>query len=189
MAKELTIGSWLESFEGHLAALEAADQRVSRLLEFGGGFEGWLKFEMASLLTAAPWNFRPWIKNSPGDVGIEYRAALHEHETKLIDLWASPYAKAKAWNFVELKLAFNNYNARKQFASWRSDLEALRRIDRSKDQQVPASIGSIMFGVGFEKPEFEELIESSRIEAQPRKPRLSSLALRQGDLWIAALIE
>lgn len=189
MARELNIESWLEHFEDHLAALESADQRVSRLVEFGGGFESWLKFEMASLLTAPPWEYRPWVAGCPGDVGIEYRAALDGHETKLVDLWASPTAKAKSWHFVELKLAFNNYNAAKQFASWRSDLEALRRIDASIDQQVPASIGSIMFGVGFEKPQFDALVESSRTATQPRKPRLSSLALRQGHLFIAALIE
>ena len=188
---DLTIFNWLSDFEAHLGVMESTGERISQLTEFGQGFESWLKFEMGMLLTGAPRRYRPWFGNTPGDVGIEYRAALLEGSSKLIDLWASPRAGATTWHFVELKVAFNNYNAGKQFASWRADFESLRRIDRTVPKQVPESVGSVMFGAGFDGPRFDELVKKSSelLHTSVTPSWTTAVKLRQGDLRIAALIE
>ncbi len=157
------------------------------------GFEDWLKFEMAALLCREPWNYERWHGEVPGDVGLEYRAVLSGKETKLVDLWASPFrstrtATAKRWHFLELKVAFNNANAAKQFASWRADFEMLTHLDRRYAEQRPCSVASVVFGVGFEKAKFER--ESSRAcRGLSGKPVAHNVKTDSHPLRIHALVE
>jgi hypothetical protein len=189
MTDTLTIRGWLDRFTDHLKTIEGDEKRVTRLTNLGGGFESWLKFEMATLLMAPPFEYSPWGGpglDTEGDVGIEYRARLEDGSQKLVDLWASPAHNAKRWLFVELKVAFDNYNAQKQFASWRADFEALRRIDGREPLQRVAGIASVIFGAGFTRRRFQELME----DAAPRriKPWVEVVTLDAKDLRIAALV-
>jgi hypothetical protein len=171
-SRELTVEGWLADFAACLRRLESHDGRVSHVCSMFHGFEGWLKFEMAALLCRKPWNYRGWLAETPGDVGLEYRAVLRGKETKLIDLWASPKPKAKHWHFVELKVAFDNPNATKQFAAWRGDFEILRTLDHRQTEQKVKSIGSVLFAYDLPKTHFEERVRTALKDLVPC-PRLA----------------
>lgn len=130
-----------------------------------------------------------------GDVGLEYRALLKgkDKETKLIDLWASPFRStkkrsAKNWHFVELKVAFNNANANKQLESWRADFEFLRQLDRRLPEQKPKSFTSVAFGVGFDREQFRSRSERAVADLNV-EPASFELKTRGGPVFVAVLSE
>lgn len=189
----LTVWRWIDETVEHLALLERADRRVSHICSMHHGFEGWLKFEMAAVLCRPPWRYQRWIDEQPGDVGLEYRAVLAGRETKLIDLWAAPFKTssrrtAKSWHFVELKVAFNNPNATKQFASWRADFDLLRAMDRRRKDQRASSLASLVFGVGFSRAEFQKASDRA-CEGTGLQPVLREVPTGLGPLLIHALVE
>ncbi len=184
MAKQqrLTIPLWVQSAIDHLKSMEQVDGRVGHICSMENGFEDWLKFEMAALLRRSPWNYERWIGDEPGDVGLEYCAELRGVPPKRIDLWASPFLSqpndvARSWNFLELKVAFDNYNAAKQFAAWRADFDALRRIDcRHKEQRVE-QIGALIVAPGFSEESFAKASTRAR---NGLKAELKSFKMRAG---------
>jgi hypothetical protein len=189
----LTMGRWMEDTIDHLNAMERADGRLSHICSMHHGFESWLKFEMAAVLCRKPWNYQRWIGAKPGDVGLEYRAVLAGRETKLIDLWAAPFRTnskrtAKSWHFVELKVAFNNANAAKQFASWRADFDLLRTMDLRRRDQKALSLASVMFGFGFDTEEFRTA-SSRACERLGVQPVMHEVPTALGSLLIHVLAD
>jgi len=193
--KILTIRKWIATFSSRILRLESSKLtkgRLRRIVAFWNSFEDWIKFEMADaagrLQESEDWG--------DGDnVGVEYRATLTTRtkagwpRRKLVDVWAACEPRAVRWHFVELKVAFDNSNAQKQFWSWRKDLESLRKIDRRIGEQIPASISSIMFAVGFSRKALLGRVGKATAGLGCPKPLMERLPL--GDKWIdvVAIVE
>jgi len=112
------------------------------------GFEKWF---------ATEWML--WLQHTRGlgvqDVGVEYKARLHDKrpdgrpDEKQVDLWwsAGGAGAGSPWNFVELKVVFNNVNKGKMLASAGWDLGCLSRLDTNYEKPAAASV--IVIGAGF----------------------------------------
>ena len=191
MTKVLSAQRWLEVFQERLERREKTDGVLSAVMAHKNGFENWLKFEMAAVVQQPPWGYLPWINRERGDVGLEYRADRRKGPKKLVDLWASPHKGAKSWHFAELKVAFNNTNAIKQFLSWRRDFEALRELDGRKTTQRVASLMSVMFAVGFTEDEVDVRVKKATGQLVGGNPRVwqGSIETRHATLHLVALLD
>lgn len=136
--------------------------QLARMASFWNSFEGWLKWELASV-ACEQWGCRPWETQLPTaewlSIGVEYKAQLVTRQMmtrvkKQIDLWVCP-PRSKKHVYVELKVAFNNGNAKKQFASARDDLACLLAVE----QAMLAGWVVLIVVVGFERSYFDGWLE------------------------------
>jgi hypothetical protein len=142
-------------------------REVVRIASFWNSFEGWLKYELALALCEE--GFRPWTSNEDdagqGTIGVEYKAASRNGNSRMdiqtrkqIDLWVSTRTDMensnKKWHAIELKVAFNNANAKKQVASWAEDFASLCRL---RDRNIESRL-AVLVAVGFEKDSIEDVV-------------------------------
>lgn len=128
-------------------------ERLDSVASHWNGFEGWLKFELASELRRR-FDVLPWQQNTAGrwehgQIGVEYRYRRTERaeseKAKLIDLWLGNPRTL----YFELKVAFANSNATKQIRSWRADFEKLTAIfDGEADVD---GFASVLVAVGHDE--------------------------------------
>ncbi|MBX3269801.1 MAG: hypothetical protein KF729_06050 [Sandaracinaceae bacterium] len=155
----------LDSLIEEIRAYLAGHERLPRVAGYWHGFEGWLKFEIATELERAH-QIQPWTRSGSGwtwgDIGVEYRYRQVKSDdrdgnepTKLIDLWVGNEP-----TYVELKNAFRNANAGKQLRSWRADFEKLT-IVLEGDSKV-RGYASILVAVGHNDREWSEAIQALR---------------------------
>lgn len=140
----------------------AAHERLDGVAGYWNGFEGWLKFEIATELErryqVAPWT-KAGAKWTWGDVGVEYRyrqPSSRSHDgnehAKLIDIWLGHDPSY----YFELKVAFCNSNAGKQLRSWRTDFEKLAIVLEGDGQAQ--GYASVLVAVGHEDRQWAEAI-------------------------------
>lgn len=114
-----------------------------------GSFEGWIRGELIVQLLGTK-------SISADDIGVEYTATLKTEKgeprpQKRVDLWVR--ARPKGWHYLELKVVFNNAHQEKQFGSWRSDFEALKRL---ANHEQAAGVASFAIGVWFDESGWEQ---------------------------------
>ncbi|GAB4209391.1 MAG: hypothetical protein OHK0013_28790 [Sandaracinaceae bacterium] len=121
--------------------------RTEHLQTLPNGFEKWLATEWLLWIGADQ-------KLDRARIGTEYKATLesadtgeHSREQKQIDLWWAVDDPTKGpWNYVELKVVFNNANRKKVFTSAGWDLSYLSRLARSERPHFRAIV---VVGSGF----------------------------------------
>lgn len=172
-AKAIDLVNIGECFAGFVSDDEWwGGSRATHLQDVANGFEKWLATEWLLWLRARG-------PLPPGGVGIEYKARLAKtadseaREQKQVDLWWSTAAGGDGapWNFVELKVVFNNHNKGKLFASAGSDLWCLAHLDRGYEKPNAAAV--IAVGVGFSPAEWTAGLsrvveEAGEVEAETR---------------------
>jgi len=138
----------------------ATHERLDGVAGYWNGFEGWLKFEIATELERR-YQVAPWTKAGTswtwGDVGVEYRYRQspgrssdgNEH-AKLIDIWLGHDPSY----YFELKVAFYNSNAWKQLRSWRADFEKLAIVLEGDPQA--RGYASVLVAVGYNNDQWSE---------------------------------
>lgn len=140
----------------------AAHERLDRVAGYWNGFEGWLKFEIATALEVQ-YGVKPWVRSGASwarnDIGVEYRYRQGPRqsrggsgEAKLIDLWLGH----SPTHYFELKVVFQNSNAGKQLRSWRADFEKLA-IVLEGDRQAQG-YASVLVAVGHDDKQWAEAI-------------------------------
>ena len=89
-----------------------------------------------------------------------------------------------------MKVAFDNFNAAKQFAGWGAEFELLRTLDRRRHDQKAESIASVQFAYGFSEPDFQRLMAKTLKGIMPAPRQLShALSLGSESLRVAALVD
>lgn len=147
MPKTIPINVLCEEFITYLSTKTKQLDCISKLQS---GFEDWLKFEFCNMCTKKDWN---WSANN--QFGVEYCAHLKDvSDTKTIDIWT--YGNEELWNYIELKVVFNNLNKNKQFGSWVDDYESLKQLN---DNEKAFGIASIILGIDFEEREWMNAIK------------------------------
>lgn len=142
----------------------AAHERLDGVAGYWNGFEGWLKFEIATELERR-YQVAPWIKAGTswtwGDIGVEYRyrqspgrSSDENERAKLIDIW---FGHDPSYYF-ELKVAFCNKNAGKQLRSWRADFEKLAIV--LEGDRRAQGFASVLVAVGYEDKRWFEATRS-----------------------------
>lgn len=131
-ATSITGPPTLDDVLGVMQTYLGQHDRLDAVASHWNGFEGWLKFELATELrrrfAVLPWQRNAAGKWEHGQIGVEYRyrrtGRAESEQAKLIDLWLGNPRTL----YFELKVAFANGNATKQIRSWRADFEKLTAI-------------------------------------------------------------
>lgn len=142
----------------------AAHERLDAVASHWNGFEGWLKFELATelrrRLQVVPWQRNTGGKWERGQIGVEYRHKREERgepeKAKLIDLWVGNPGTL----YFELKVAFANGNATKQIRSWRADFEKLRVV--LEGEEGVDGFASVLVSVGHDDRQWTRAIAEAQ---------------------------
>lgn len=127
--------------------------RRSHLAMLRNGFEKWLATEWLLWMRTVPFTGLPDGRKYDR-VGLEAKAALSPDREygdrklkKQVDIWwALEDPDVGPWNFVELKVVFNNDNAEKMFRSAGWDLWYLSRLVADENANA---VAVIVVGHGF----------------------------------------
>lgn len=176
------------------------NHELTKIASLWNGFEGWLKTDLALMLMESHSRVSWSERGEWGTVGVEFKARLEPSKSppfepgrKQVDLWFCSKLTQKPLTyydiFVELKIAFNNYNAKKQIQGWVHDIECLARIDRDQrregiDENWVADGGiAILFGVGFtEDTPFRAAVKKELPQRRQDAVRFERLADKQPDV-------
>lgn len=146
----------MELCNEYITYLNGKKKELEYISTLKNDFKDWLKFEFCIMCAKkTEWNW-----NANKHFGVEYCAHLESDQnrlTKEIDIWT--YGGTEDGNdsrhYIELNIAFNTIDKRKQIDSWINDFEALNKLEIRENAN---GIASIIFGVDFTNDEWQDII-------------------------------